>query len=130
MRLVWGNPQGVTGADALRFQWPAIGQGWEAGLLAFTRSRILGVDAYPGGDYALLQEVLSLPNTSIAIIAGGSDRIVPPSAARNVAERFSTQIRFVQLEGRGHDPFEEDEDEFVKVVEALLEEVEEGQDLD
>ena len=122
LRLVWGDPKSVTASDALRFQWPAIGQGWEAGLLAFTRSRILGIDTYPGGDYALLNDVLSLPNTSIAIIAGSNDKIIPPSATQNVANRFSPQIRFVQLDGRGHDPFEEDKDEFVQVVEALLEE--------
>lgn len=122
LRLVWGNPKGVTDADALRFQWPAIGRGWERGLLAFTRSRILGVDTYPGGDYALLKDVLRLPNTSVVIIAGGNDKIIPPSAVRKVAERFSPQVRYVHLEGSGHDPFEENSGEFVSVVEALLEE--------
>mmetsp|Transcript_14860 Transcript_14860/g.42848 ORF Transcript_14860/g.42848 Transcript_14860/m.42848 type:complete len:595 (+) Transcript_14860:98-1882(+) len=120
--VVWGHPDDVSDADGLRFQWPAIGLGWERGLLAFTRSRLLNVDAIPGGDVKLLSDVLNLPDTRVIIVAGGNDKIIPPTASRNVAERFS--LRFVTLQGRGHDPFEENPEEFVNMIEALLQEQE------
>ena len=120
--VVWGKPDDVSDTDGLRFQWPAIGKGWERGLLAFTRSRLFNVDAYPGGDVALLSDVLNLPNTSVIIIAGQNDKIIPSTASENVAERFS--LPFVKLQGRGHDPFEENPEEFVTVIETLLEEQE------
>jgi len=119
---VWGNPNDVSDTDGLRFQWPAIGCGWERGLLAFTRSRLFNVDAYPGGDVALLSDVLDLSHTSVVIIAGQNDKIIPSTASENVAERFS--LPFVKLQGRGHDPFEENPEEFVAVIETLLKEQE------
>ena len=122
--VVWGNPNDVTDADGLRFQWPAIGKGWEKGLLAFTRSRLFNIDAYPGGDAALLSDVLDLPDTKVIIVAGGSDKIIPARASMSIAERFS--LRFVPLPGRGHDPFEENSGEFANLIESLLEE----QDMD
>ena len=118
--VVWGNPSDVSDADELRFQWPAIGRGWETGLLAFTRSRLFNIDAYAGGDAALLSDVLDLPDTKVIVVAGGSDKIIPPRASMSIAERFS--LRFVPLPGRGHDPFEENPEEFVNLVETLLEE--------
>ena len=118
--VVWGNPSDVNDADELRFQWPAIGRGWETGLLAFTRSRLFNIDAYAGGDAALLSDVLDLPDTKVIVVAGGSDKIIPPRASMSIAERFS--LRFVPLPGRGHDPFEENPEEFVNLVETLLEE--------
>ena len=118
--VVWGNPSDVSDADGLRFQWPAIGRGWETGLLAFTRSRLFNIDAYAGGDAALLSDVLDLPDIKVIVVAGGSDKIIPPRASRGIAERFF--LRFVPLPGRGHDPFEENPEEFVNLVETLLEE--------
>ena len=120
--VVWGNPNDVSDADGLRFQWPAIGRGWEDGLLAFTRSRLFNIDAYAGGDAALLSDVLDLPDTKVIIVAGGGDKIIPATASRSIAERFS--LRFVPLPGRGHDPFEENPEEFVNLIETLLEEEE------
>lgn len=118
--VVWGNADGVSDADGLRFQWPAINKGWEKGLLAFIRSRLWNVDAYPGGDATLLSDVLEMPDTEVVVIAGGSDKVVPATASKGVAERFS--LRYVPLPGRGHDPFEENPEEFVSLIEALLEE--------
>ena len=122
LRLVWGDPDGVTASDALRFQWPAIGRGWEEGLLAFTRSRVAGVDSFPGGDMELLRSVLDLPNTRVCIVASGNDRVVRPEAVRAIADQFQGRLRYVEIDGRGHDPFEEDIDEFVNVLEEVLKE--------
>ena len=122
--VVWGNPKDVSDADGLRFQWPSIGKKWERGLLAFSRSRLLNIDAYPGGDAALLSDVLDLPDTKVVIVAGVSDKIIPARAGMSIAERFS--LRFVPLPGLGHDPFEENPEEFVNLIETLLEEQDVG----
>ena len=75
--MAWGDPDLLSKSDALRFQWPSIGKGWEAGLLAFTRSRITSTQPYDGGEIQLLSDVLILPNVSVITAAGTKDNVIP-----------------------------------------------------
>lgn len=120
LSLAWGDPNRLSDSDVLRFQWPSIGRGWEKGLLSFTRSRIAGKCEYPGGDLQLLKDVLALPNTSVAIIYGTKDNIVTSKMIDKIKSEFP-DLKFVTLDGLGHDPFEEQVDTFVATVEGLLE---------
>ena len=120
LRIAWGNPDRVTDSDALRFQWPSIGFGWESGLLAFSRSRITSTCPYNGGELQLLEDVLNMPNTRVIIVHGTSDPVVPLSTSRKIVNHFKDQISFVEMEGKGHDPFEEGVEEFVEIVESMV----------
>ncbi len=72
-------------------------------------------------DTELLQRVWDLPNTTVHVIAGSQDRIVPLAQLRKFFAPFP-QIEITEMPGLGHDPFEEDVDSFVKYVENLLHE--------
>jgi len=123
LKKVWGDPNLVTASDALRFQWPSIGKGWERGLLAFTRSRISSTCAYKGGEYQLLNDVLKLPNVKLVIVHGSKDPVIPIKMSKQIMENFGNDydITFIELEGQGHDPFEERIEEFIeKVVENIV----------
>lgn len=112
----WGNPKMVTESDVLRYQWPAIGRGWETGLLNFARAQ-RRVD-----DRTLLKNVLDLPNTTVAVVLGAKDKVVPAKAIRTFLEDFEGyDIPIVEMPGMGHDAFEEDVEGFVRCVEELLE---------
>jgi len=134
LQLAWGNPGGVSESDVLRFLWPSVGRGWEGGLLAFTRSRLRSgggtAESYPGGDLALLRDVANQENTEVCVIYGTGDKVIPPAAVRGLLDKMEgacrpgKAIRSVEMEGLGHDPFEEDVEGFVGVVERLLREVE------
>jgi pimeloyl-ACP methyl ester carboxylesterase len=123
LRLAWGDPKLVSESDALRFQWPSIGRGWEKGLLAFTRAKLFAVDKYNTGngegDFALLRDVLALPHTSVCILHGDKDTVISSKMIQSIVQTFP-QIPLVQLQGQGHDPFEEQIDTFVSAVLALL----------
>lgn len=116
LALAWGNPSLVSDTDAMRFQWPSIGRGWESGLLSFTRSRIASTCAYKGGEMQLLSDVLDSPRTKMVICHGTSDPIVPFSMTKKIIDHFPGRISFIPLEGQGHDPFEERIDNFVNSV--------------
>jgi pimeloyl-ACP methyl ester carboxylesterase len=120
LRLAWGNPNLVTESDALRFQWPSISLGWESGLLAFTRSRLFSICNYPGGEQKLFDDVIKLPNTSVIVVHGTKDPVVPLSMSKQMHERWKSSVSFIELDGQGHDPFEEGVDEFVgRVVDKI-----------
>ncbi len=120
LQLSWGDPNLVTESDALRFQWPSIGLGWESGLLAFTRSRISSVCSYYGGELKLLDDVIQLPNTSLLILHGSKDPVIPVRMSQKIAERLKPSISYIELEDQGHDPFEEGMEDFVeRVVETI-----------
>lgn len=123
LKLAWGNPDLVTASDALRFQWPSITVGWEHGLLAFTRSRLFSILSYKGGEQKLLEDVAKLPNTSIIIVHGSKDPVIPVSTSRKIqVVDSSSSVSYIELEGQGHDPFEEGVDDFVQeVVEKIQE---------
>ena len=111
---VWGDPKKVTDSDVLRYQWPAIGHGWESGLLKFARAQ-RRVD-----DRALLRQVLDLPHTTVAVVLGARDKVVPSKSIRSFMKDFE-EVPIIEMEEIGHDPFEEDVDGFVRCVEDLLE---------
>lgn len=119
LRSVWGDPEKLSDTDALRFQWPSIGQGWENGLLSFTRSRLLSICPYSGGELQLLKHVTKMKNTKVIIVHGTNDPVVPLRMSRKIVANLKG-VRFLQIDGSGHDPFEEDVDDFVNRIEALL----------
>ena len=113
----WGDPKNVTESDVLRYQWPAIGYGWESGLLKFARAQ-RRVD-----DRALLRQVLDLPNTTVAVVLGARDKVVSSKSIRSFLSDFEDEFKIpiVEMEEMGHDAFEEDVDGFLQCVEDLLE---------
>ncbi len=62
-------------------------------------------------------------NTSVIIIHGERDRIVPLSMTRKIVnlDVFKDEdVTFISMPGQGHDPFEEGCEEFVGIVESEL----------
>ena len=119
MSQAWGDPRLLSDSDVLRFQWPSIRRDWEKGLIAFTKSRISGTCAHPGGDLALLQEVIALPNCRVVIAHGSKDAIIPLKLIQKIQSRFPN-ITYVSFEGQGHDPFEEKPDIFVDRIYEVI----------
>jgi pimeloyl-ACP methyl ester carboxylesterase len=117
LRTVWGKPSLVSDSDVLRFQWPSIGLGWEKGLLSFTRAQFSVKSDFT--DRQLLEKVLAMPNTRVIVVLGTADRVIPANAVRKFFKPY-TDVAIVELEGQGHDPFEEDVDMFVQTVKKVL----------
>lgn len=118
LNLVWGDPKILTPTDVLRFQWPGIAKGWERGLLSFSRSRIKAICNYQGGEINMLKDVIGRPNTSVTIIHGTNDKVVPIGISETIVTKLEG-IDFIRMEGYGHDPFEEGErgvNEFCEIV--------------
>lgn len=115
LRVAWGDPDRLSDSDVLRFQWPSIGSGWESGLLTFARAQSLPTDLT---DRELMESVLKLPNTKVLVIVGRKDRIVPVATVREFIADFPS-VEVVELDGLGHDPFEEDKQSFVRAMEDL-----------
>ncbi len=112
---VWGNPDSVRDSDVLRYQWPSIGKGWERGLLKFASAQ----RRYD--DHALLQQVLDLPNTTVAIVIGSRDRVISPEITLKFLSDFQDyNLNVVQLQNMGHNSFEEDVETFITTVEKIL----------
>ena len=118
--MAWGDPNVVTRSDALRFQWPSIVAGWERGLLAFTRSRLFSKCYYQDGELKLLDDVIKLPNTSVVIVHGSKDPVVPVANSRRIEEHWKSSVMYIELDGQGHDPFEEGMEEFVEKVVSII----------
>ena len=118
LKLAWGDPNRLKDSDVLRFQWPSIGLGWEQGLLDFTQAQQQSFKT--SNDRELFQQVLNLPNTTVSVIVGSNDRVVPVSRIRAFVEGISSFVPVVELDGLGHDPFEEDVERFVSAVDHLL----------
>eukprot|EP00980_Cylindrotheca_fusiformis_P014341 scaffold3827_cov179-Cylindrotheca_fusiformis.AAC.5 len=119
LRSVWGDPDKLKDSDALRFQWPSIGLGWERGFMQFGVAQITkfekdGLD----DDAVLLRRVLELPNTKMLVIIGSSDSVIPPKKIAKFFEDFEVPI--VELQGLGHDSFEEGTQEFCDAVDDFL----------
>lgn len=120
---VWGDPEGVSDSDVLRYKWPSIGAGWERGLMHFSRAQLLlnsNDDSTLQDDATLFQHVLDLPNTRILVVLGGKDRVIPSKFVRNFFEEYKDRVEIVEMEGLGHDPFEEDTEGFCSVVDDFL----------
>lgn len=123
LTLAWGDPQRLSDSDALRFQWPSIGEGWEEGLINFTRSRLFSSpsDSASMDDGQLLREVANLKDTKVVIVYGSKDAVVRIEGP--VAETLRVDypnVKLVRMEGLGHDPFEEDVDGFLTVLDEAL----------
>ena len=124
--VVWGNATAVMDSDVLRYQWAAIAHHWEHGLICWALSHFLcqpSTDpSLPSSlsDRDLLRAVLQQPKVcSIDVILGVQDRIIRPGMARFYLADFAN-IRIVEMEGVGHDPFEENADAFVETVQRML----------
>jgi pimeloyl-ACP methyl ester carboxylesterase len=70
-------------------------------------------------DGALLERVLNRPNTRVAVVLGGKDRVVPMSRILSFFRNYPT-VDCAVMEGLGHDPFEENVNAFVSLVEEIL----------
>mmetsp|Transcript_24933 Transcript_24933/g.41332 ORF Transcript_24933/g.41332 Transcript_24933/m.41332 type:complete len:456 (+) Transcript_24933:168-1535(+) len=114
LQSVWGDSELVTDSDALRFQWPSIGKGWEHGLLRFAHA-MAGVS--DGQD--LVKLVANRPNTRIVVILGEKDKVISRSTINKIFSPYPN-IPIVEVEGSGHDPFEENGDGFIDLVEKVL----------
>jgi pimeloyl-ACP methyl ester carboxylesterase len=111
----WGNPDSLKDSDILRYQWPAIGKGWERGLLKFASAQ------RRQDDVGLLHRVIRLPNTTVAVIVGSKDRVIPPKLTRQFLANFpSDEVDLIEIKGLGHNAFEEDVDAFMEAVEAIV----------
>lgn len=114
----WGDAARLKDTDVLRFQWPSIHKGWEAGLTRFARAQ---TRSFPDDDLGIMPDeellirVLALPNTTVEVILGGKDRVVSPDRVRRFLEPFP-RVPIQKLPDLGHDPFEEDVDAFLNVV--------------
>lgn len=74
-----------------------------------------------GDNMQLLRDVLNLPKTTVTIIHGTKDKIVPLRNSELLAKEFAN-LRLIPLDGQGHDPFEEKVDEFLEAVNRVYEE--------
>ncbi len=93
-------------------------------MITFTRSRLAPTTpSRPAlDDGQLLREVSKLDSTKVVIVYGSRDRVVriDGDVAARLKKEFPT-IRFVGMEGLGHDPFEEDVEGFMVELENALE---------
>lgn len=123
LKGAWGDPAKVKDGDVLRFSWPSIGMGWEEGILRFASAQGMRQEDELDNDRTLMQRVLELPNTKVAIILGSKDRVVTPKQVRSFMNDADpdNKVSIIELDGLGHDAFEEDEERFGRVVDELLE---------
>jgi pimeloyl-ACP methyl ester carboxylesterase len=126
LEAAWGDPTKVTDGDVLRFSWPAVGLGWEEGILRFASAQGMRQEDELDNDRTLMQRVLDLPNTKVVIILGSKDRVVTPKQVRNFMAGADpkNKVPIIELSGLGHDAFEEDQEMFCGTVDELLESVE------
>jgi pimeloyl-ACP methyl ester carboxylesterase len=135
---VWGDATRLSDADILRFQWPSIGQGWEDGLIQFSKAQFASSPSSSSNDSinnvddarSILQQVLTAvqPQVTVDVIVGEKDPLVPVKSIDNFFAEFmatttskeSNAVRMRVLPGLGHDPFEEDVEAFVETVKELL----------
>ena len=119
LQLAWGDPQRLSESDVLRFQWPSIGSGWERGLIQFSRAQSQPRD---WSDGELLAQVMAMEHTKVVVIYGTADKVIKPDMIRSFfqSDTSFTSIPLIGMPGMGHDPFEEDPDGFVTIVEDLV----------
>jgi len=116
---------GFTPSDEklLALQWPSIAFGWEEGLLAFAKSRVLSACPYNGGELDLLDDVLMLPEVSLVIIHGTKDPLVPISISQDIVEGAIANVKIIEMEGAGHVPMVEKPEEFVDLIKTNIDEI-------
>ena len=113
LRLAWGDPNRVSDSDVLRFQWPSIGKGWEQGLLRFSRAQMMTMKNVD--ERSLFQQVLNRPKTRLVVLRGNQDRVVTKSMLDTFLVPFPA-VQVIELDGLGHDPFEEDVERFISTL--------------
>jgi pimeloyl-ACP methyl ester carboxylesterase len=111
--LAWGDPNRVSDSDVLRFQWPSIGKGWEQGLLRFSRAQMMTMKNVD--ERSLFQQVLNRPKTRLVVLRGNQDRVVTKSMLDTFLVPFPA-VQVIELDGLGHDPFEEDVERFISTL--------------
>ena len=118
LELAWGSGH-LSDSDVLRFQWPSIGSGWEQGLINFSRSKLFSTSVLD--DIQLLREITSHDETTVVIVYGSKDRVVPieGSVAEEISRSFPS-IKLIRMEDLGHDPFEEDVPRFLSELKKTL----------
>ena len=128
---VWNNKRDpkrkLRDCDVLRYQWPAIVQDWEIGLVQFASGQVSSTsrkenDESVESEVELIQSVLDVPNVkSIHVIVGSNDRVIPNATmVQFFREHFPNQINVTIMDGFGHNPFEEDPELFVQTLQAIL----------
>ena len=116
LEAAWGDRKRLLDGDVLRFQWPSIGLGWEDGLFKFAQAMSMPTS---NTDRELLESALE-SNARITVIVGTSDMVVSSRMLKKFLKPYLDRIRIVEMEGLGHDPFEEDVEGFVQLVKGLL----------
>lgn len=120
LEMAWGDAKKLKDSDVLRFQWPSIGKGWEDGLLTFSSAAMTQPTSI--SDNQLLEEVLKEEtNATVTIILSSRDKVVQSKRIRSFLQSYRKQVRIVEMEGTGHDPFEEDVAGFLETLEQVLE---------
>jgi pimeloyl-ACP methyl ester carboxylesterase len=119
LRQFWGDANRLSDSDVLRFQWPSIGAGWERGLLSYTLAQAQQGSSDGISDEQLMERVLKLPNTTVNVIRGEKDIVVPKRLIDSFFSKFP-DVKIHELEGQGHDPFEEQVQVFVESVGRIL----------
>jgi pimeloyl-ACP methyl ester carboxylesterase len=138
-QMVWNNDiarknhkHKLRDCDVLRYQWPAIVQDWEIGLVQFTSEQMSSSSTRTTlrnqvGDammteVELIQAVLDLPNVqAIHVIVGSNDRVIPNTAIINFFQKhFPNHINVTIMDGFGHNPFEEDPELFVATIQTII----------
>jgi pimeloyl-ACP methyl ester carboxylesterase len=117
LKLAWGDCRRVTDADALRFQWPAVLEGWEQGLLDFAAAQ--GRIPALCSEKELVRHVLDRPHARVFVILGGKDPVVSNATIATFFEDFPGVV-CETMDGLGHDPFEEDVPGFIQLVKSML----------
>jgi pimeloyl-ACP methyl ester carboxylesterase len=117
LKLAWGDCRRVTDADALRFQWPAVLEGWEQGLLDFAADQ--GRIPAPCSEKELVRHVLDRPHARVFVILGGKDPVVSNATIAAFFKDFAGVV-CETMDGLGHDPFEEDVPGFIQLVKSML----------
>lgn len=122
LRSLWGDRNPLSDNDVERYRWPSIVKGCVKGVVHFFRAQPFrhGFFSYPGGDTQLLVDALERRNvTSVTIIQGSKDALIPPGNARRLTRLFP-KVRLETLEGVGHDPIAETPGLFIQTVGEIL----------
>lgn len=120
LSLFWGDASRLSNSDVLRYQWPSVGRGWEKGLLSFSRAQMKPPEDRLT-DAELVEQVLALPNTSLTVIRGSKDKVIGDRIINPFWGPFRSKVKIIDLEGQGHDPFEEQVDVFLDTLDSVLE---------
>jgi len=92
------SPRGLIGGNTVPGLWLL---GMNQQLMARQKAGVFHADLNACNQYAPSPESLRAIASPVLIVAGGSDRMTPPKAARQLAEQLGN-VRQVTLDGAGH----------------------------